>query len=183
MAFKMDCPHCMRTLNVTEKAMGRTVPCPGCDQPVAVPAQSPALCPMRQVSRRAARFQLHKRAGSLAADSAGATRNPPVPRAECTESETGTCAFCRKPWRWMRSSAHHVGTGGGTFTNSLTVFAGWQSRRSTPSSLARFWHSSRLPRPWWARQRGLSSVITSPPRSSSGPRGSRLASSLRLRSL
>lgn len=37
MSFKMDCPHCKRTLNVTEKAFGKTVPCPGCNQPVTVP--------------------------------------------------------------------------------------------------------------------------------------------------
>ena len=37
MVFKMACPHCMRKLNVTEKAFGRTVPCPGCNQPIKVP--------------------------------------------------------------------------------------------------------------------------------------------------
>jgi hypothetical protein len=41
MAFKMDCPHCRKTLNVTEKAFGKTVPCPGCNQPIAVPQQEP----------------------------------------------------------------------------------------------------------------------------------------------
>jgi len=44
MTFKMDCPHCMRKLNVTEKAFGKTVPCPGCNQPVKVP-QSAAMPP------------------------------------------------------------------------------------------------------------------------------------------
>ena len=44
MPFKMDCPHCHRTLNVTEKAFGKKVPCPNCKQPVTVPqwAESPA---------------------------------------------------------------------------------------------------------------------------------------------
>ena len=37
MSFKIDCPHCKRTLNVTEKAFGKTVPCPFCSQPLAVP--------------------------------------------------------------------------------------------------------------------------------------------------
>jgi len=39
MAFKMNCPHCMRRLNVTEKAFGKTVPCPGCSQPLTIPQQ------------------------------------------------------------------------------------------------------------------------------------------------
>jgi len=37
MSFKMKCPNCNRVLNVTEKAFGKTVPCPGCNQPVSVP--------------------------------------------------------------------------------------------------------------------------------------------------
>ena len=37
MSFTMDCPHCMKTLNVTEKAFGKTVPCPSCNQPIDVP--------------------------------------------------------------------------------------------------------------------------------------------------
>jgi hypothetical protein len=37
MAFTIECPHCHRTLNVTEKAFGRTLPCPGCNQPIKVP--------------------------------------------------------------------------------------------------------------------------------------------------
>jgi len=37
MAFKMVCPHCKKILNVTEKAFGRTVPCPGCNQPLTIP--------------------------------------------------------------------------------------------------------------------------------------------------
>jgi len=37
MSFKMECPRCMKTLNVTEKAFGKTVPCPGCNQPITVP--------------------------------------------------------------------------------------------------------------------------------------------------
>jgi hypothetical protein len=43
MSFKMNCPNCNRILNVTEKAFGKTVPCPGCNQPVTVshPAQPP----------------------------------------------------------------------------------------------------------------------------------------------
>ena len=43
MAFKMDCPHCKRTLNVTEKAFGKTVPCPGCNQPIQVPQPKVAV--------------------------------------------------------------------------------------------------------------------------------------------
>jgi hypothetical protein len=36
MPFKMDCPHCQKTLNVGEKAIGKTIPCPGCNQPVTI---------------------------------------------------------------------------------------------------------------------------------------------------
>ena len=43
MAFKMECPHCMRKLNVTEKAFGKTVPCPGCNQPIEVPHSAARL--------------------------------------------------------------------------------------------------------------------------------------------
>jgi hypothetical protein len=41
MAFKMDCPYCRKILNVTEKAFGKTLPCPGCNQSIAVPKQEP----------------------------------------------------------------------------------------------------------------------------------------------
>lgn len=43
MSFKMNCPNCNRILNVTEKAFGKTAPCPGCNQPVTAPypAQPP----------------------------------------------------------------------------------------------------------------------------------------------
>jgi hypothetical protein len=43
MGFKIACPHCSRTLNVTEPAFGKTVPCPACNRPidVAYPAQPP----------------------------------------------------------------------------------------------------------------------------------------------
>jgi hypothetical protein len=44
MSFKMDCPHCKRGLNVTEIAFGKTLPCPGCNQLVAIP-QDPAILP------------------------------------------------------------------------------------------------------------------------------------------
>ena len=37
MSFTISCPRCMRTLNVTEKAFGKTVPCPACNQPINVP--------------------------------------------------------------------------------------------------------------------------------------------------
>ena len=47
MSFTMDCPHCKRSLNVTEKAAGKTVPCPGCGQPVAVPQGAPPPCTVR----------------------------------------------------------------------------------------------------------------------------------------
>ena len=38
MSFKMNCPHCAKPLNVTEKAFGKTVPCPNCNGPLIVPA-------------------------------------------------------------------------------------------------------------------------------------------------
>jgi Zn-dependent protease with chaperone function len=37
MSVKMECPHCQRPLNVTEKAYGKTAPCPACGQPIMVP--------------------------------------------------------------------------------------------------------------------------------------------------
>ena len=37
MSFKISCPHCKRTLSVTEKAVGKTGPCPVCNKPVTVP--------------------------------------------------------------------------------------------------------------------------------------------------
>lgn len=40
MALKLDCPHCKRPLNVTEKAFGQTVPCPACNQPITVPREA-----------------------------------------------------------------------------------------------------------------------------------------------
>ncbi len=49
MAFKMVCPHCKKILNVTEKAFGRTVPCPGCNQPLAIPQDPESLPPLRPV--------------------------------------------------------------------------------------------------------------------------------------
>jgi len=39
MSFKMNCPHCKRVLNVTEKAFGKSVPCPACKQPIAIPRE------------------------------------------------------------------------------------------------------------------------------------------------
>lgn len=41
MSFKMACPHCQKALSVNEKALGRTVPCPSCHQPIAIPAEAP----------------------------------------------------------------------------------------------------------------------------------------------
>lgn len=40
MSFKMTCPHCSRGLNVTARAYGKEVPCPGCNQPISVPHPS-----------------------------------------------------------------------------------------------------------------------------------------------
>ena len=37
MSFQIHCPHCNRVLNVTEKAFGKVLPCPGCQQPMSVP--------------------------------------------------------------------------------------------------------------------------------------------------
>ena len=37
MSFKINCPHCAKTLNVTEPAFGKTVSCPGCKQAITVP--------------------------------------------------------------------------------------------------------------------------------------------------
>ena len=52
MAFKLDCPHCKRKLNVTEKAFGKTVPCPGCNRPIKVP--NPTAVPLPAPVERSA---------------------------------------------------------------------------------------------------------------------------------
>lgn len=53
MSFKMDCPRCGKTLKVSEKAFGKVVPCPGCNQPLTVPEQSESLSPLRPVQGQA----------------------------------------------------------------------------------------------------------------------------------
>lgn len=70
MSFKINCPHCTRTLKVTELAFGKTLPCPGCKQPIHVPqpaAMSSSAFPAERGSPRA---------GS--AQEIQATRAPPV---------------------------------------------------------------------------------------------------------
>lgn len=37
MSFHIACPHCSRVLSVTEKAYGKTLPCPACHRPMTVP--------------------------------------------------------------------------------------------------------------------------------------------------
>ncbi len=49
MAQKIECPHCKRILNVTEKAFGQTVCCPACNQPIRVPREAE----LRSFPRRA----------------------------------------------------------------------------------------------------------------------------------
>ena len=89
MSFKMDCPHCMRTLNVTEEAFGKTVPCPGCNQPVAVPREPP-LPPVRQVEpegRPLAIAQATQVASAQRTRSAAPPARPgipPVPQADAS---------------------------------------------------------------------------------------------------
>jgi hypothetical protein len=41
MSYQVNCPHCKIPLNVSEKAFGRTVPCPACGQSMMVPQASP----------------------------------------------------------------------------------------------------------------------------------------------
>ena len=41
MSFKMSCPHCKKTLNVPEKAFGKTAPCPYCKGQIEVPRSPP----------------------------------------------------------------------------------------------------------------------------------------------
>ena len=49
MSFKISCPHCTRTLSVTEPAFGKIVPCPGCAQPIKVPNLAPPSRPVSPV--------------------------------------------------------------------------------------------------------------------------------------
>jgi hypothetical protein len=71
MSFKMSCPHCNRTLNLTEKAMGMIVPCPGCNQPVTVPQAPPSLPSVHPVAAEAPPFRV--------ADPAHVASPPPMP--------------------------------------------------------------------------------------------------------
>ena len=41
MSIQINCPHCNRVLNVTEKTYGKVLPCPGCQQRVTVPRPEP----------------------------------------------------------------------------------------------------------------------------------------------
>lgn len=36
--FAVQCPSCDRSFTVSERARGKTLPCPHCDDPVSVPA-------------------------------------------------------------------------------------------------------------------------------------------------
>ena len=45
MSFTVACPHCSRVLSVTEKAYGKTLPCPGCQRPMTVPSGPPESQP------------------------------------------------------------------------------------------------------------------------------------------
>ena len=65
MAFQMNCPHCRKMLNITEKAFGQTLPCPGCGKPLTVP-QPPVTRPASTPSeskRAAARTARHRSMG------------------------------------------------------------------------------------------------------------------------
>ena len=52
MSFRITCPHCNRGLNITEPAFGKTLPCPGCQQPIKVPHPTsvPSSAPVRQAA-------------------------------------------------------------------------------------------------------------------------------------
>jgi len=54
MVFQVNCPHCKKVLNVTEKAFGRTLPCPGCSKPVTVPQQPTIRSPQAASTFQAA---------------------------------------------------------------------------------------------------------------------------------
>ena len=49
MSVKIECPHCKSVLSVTEQAYGKTLPCPACTEPLAVPQPDalPTLRPVR----------------------------------------------------------------------------------------------------------------------------------------
>lgn len=51
MAFQMKCPHCVKMLKFTENAFGKTLPCPGCRNPVTIPKQ-PEMCSPQAASQR-----------------------------------------------------------------------------------------------------------------------------------
>jgi len=89
MAFKMDCPHCKKTLNVTEAAFGRTLPCPRCNQPVTVPEQPESLPPLRPVQASSSEPQ----------NVSGRTRKPAQTGTPTKQRlQQGISAVKEKPW-------------------------------------------------------------------------------------
>ena len=49
MSFKISCPHCSKTLNAPEDALGKVLPCPVCKQPVTIPQHSELFSPLSSV--------------------------------------------------------------------------------------------------------------------------------------
>ncbi len=80
MAFKMDCPHCKRTLNVPEAAFGKTVPCPGCNQTLTVPQQPESVSSPHPVGAQASSRGVERQPQAQASSTSPLPKDmPPVP--------------------------------------------------------------------------------------------------------
>lgn len=85
MSFNVACPNCKQVLNVTEKAYGKTLPCPGCRQPMVVPNGPPPPQPAAATGHAAAHASGHAAAHAPALPSG----MPAVP------GDEGTLEFLR----------------------------------------------------------------------------------------
>ncbi len=52
MSYKISCPHCNKTLNAPEDALGKVLPCPVCKQLMRIPHQPEPLPPLRPVAAK-----------------------------------------------------------------------------------------------------------------------------------
>lgn len=87
-SFKINCPHCNRTLNATEKVFGKTVRCPGCNGAITVPREPPSRPSARQAEVQGPAIlpsqatQPPARKPTRSSAPPMPSRKPPVPQAD-----------------------------------------------------------------------------------------------------